>query len=182
MSKAIKITLKKEHEGYDLGASKLFGAPVFPEGWEDRFTDEVIFFGQIRLSDIADLDTEGRLPHKGYLYLLLDTEVYPYKAWTEYSEEEAKLVIDDFNESVDGFEHLKCAYLMSFEECDEDHDGTRLFGVPSSEVDDDGELLLQFDPLDGETDFLDEIDGYAYFFFGEGEDRIKGTRFVIDRS
>lgn len=71
---------------------------------------------------------------------------------------------------------------MSFEPADEDFDGTHLFGVPSSGYETDEELLLQFDPLAESTGFLDNIDGYAYFFFGEGRDRINGIRFGIDRS
>lgn len=182
MSKTIKITLKKAEKGYDLRASKLFGAPVFPEEWADKFTEDIIFFGQIRLADIAAFDTDNRLPHTGYLYLLLDTEVYPYTAWAGHYDGEVKLVIEDFNEVEPRFAHLNQAFLMSFEEAEEDYDGTKLFGIPSSEPDEDGELLLQFDPIDEPTGFLAEIDGYAYFFFGEGDERIDGVRFVIDRS
>ncbi len=191
MSKAIKITLTKAEGEHDLAASKLFGAPVLPEGWQDEMSDEVIFFGQIRLSDIAPFDPENRLPHTGYLYLFLDTEIYPYTAMIEYHDCEPRLVIDNFNELEERFAHLNKDFLMTFEEADEDYDGTKLFGVPSSEPADldDYELLLQFDPLDNETGFLSEIDGYAYFFFGKGtEDRMAnpifhaGARFEIDRS
>ena len=41
---------------------------------------------------------------------------------------------------------------------------------------------MQFDPLDEPTGFLGEIDGYAYFFFGEGDERHGGVRFIVDRS
>ena len=71
---------------------------------------------------------------------------------------------------------------MNFEPADEDFDGTRLFGVTSSGYETDEELLLQFDPLAENTGFLDNIDGYAYFFFGEDKNRIDGIRFGIDRS
>ncbi len=190
MSKAIKITLTKAEGEHDLAASKLFGVPVFPEGWEDRFTEDIIFFGQIRLADIAPFDPENRLPHTGYLYLLLDTEVYPYTAMVEYYDGEPRLAIDDFNEIEPEFARFNKDFLITFEEADEDYDGTKMFGIPSSEPDEDSELLLQFDPLDNETGFLSEIDGYAYFFFGEGtgDDRIEntrfhaGARFKIDRS
>jgi len=184
MSKAIKITLKKAEKGYDPRASKLFGAPCFPVEWEDKYTeymDDIIFFGQIRLEDIAHLDTENRLPHTGYLYLLLDTELFPYTGYTEYYDGEPRLVIDDFNE-ITRFAHLNQAFLMSFEESDEDYDGTKLFGIPSSLPDEDGKLLMQFDPLDEPTGFLEEIDGYAYFFFGEGDSKFKDSRWIIDRS
>ncbi len=182
MSEAIKITLTKAAEGYDLGASKLFGAPTIPEEWLDRFAEDIIFFGQIRLADIAALDSENRLPHSGYLYLFLDTEVYPYTAWVEYYDGEPNLAVDDFNELDPRFAHLTQAFTMSFEAAEADCDGTKLFGTPSSEPDEAGELLMQFDPLEQYTGFLDEIDGYAYFFFGEGADRIDNARFVIDRS
>ena len=184
MSKAIKITLTKAEGEYDLTASKLFGAPVIPESWTNRFSDDVIFFGQIRLSDIAALDTENKLPHTGYLYIFLDTEIYPssFMTFVDHTDETPTTVIEDFNEIDARFAHLNKAFLMSFEEADEDYDGTRLFGVPSSEPDEDGELLLQFDPLDNETGFLSEIDGYAYFFFGEGKNKLDGARFIIDRS
>ncbi len=182
MSEAIRIRLEKAGDGYDLGASKLFGAPTIPNAWLDMFAEDIIFFGQIRLSDIAPFDSENRLPHSGYLYLFLDTEMYPYTAWVEYYDGEPDTVVDDFNEAEARFAHLTQAFLMSFESASADCDGTKLFGTPSSEPDEDGELLMQFDPLDEYTGFLDEIDGYAYFFFGEGENRFDGVRFVIDRS
>lgn len=42
--------------------SKFFGDPVVPYGWQEMFSDDVIFFAQIKLSDIALLDTENKLP------------------------------------------------------------------------------------------------------------------------
>ena len=112
MSKAIKITLTKAEGEHDLAASKLFGAPVLPEGWQDEMSDEVIFFGQIRLSDIAPFDPENRLPHTGYLYLFLDTEIYPYTAMIEYHDCEPRLVIDNFNELEERFAHLNKAGIQ----------------------------------------------------------------------
>ncbi len=182
MSKAIKIHLTKAEGEYDLGTSKLFGAPTIPTEWADKFDDSIIFFGQIRLLEIAELDTENRLPHSGYLYLFLNTESYNYTAQAEYYDGEPDMVVDDFNELDEEYAHLTQAYLMSFEEADEDCDGTRLFGVPLSEPDEDGELLMQFDPLDESTGFLEEIDGYGYFYFGKGKNKLSGIRFVIDRS
>lgn len=178
----IGIKIEKANGEHDLAASKFFGAPVIPEKWQDMFSDDVIFFAQIRLADIAELDTENRLPHTGYLYIFLDVEMYPYQAFVYYYEGEPNLVIDDFNEVEPQFAHLNEDWLMSFEPADETADGIRLFGVPSSECEESGELLLQFDPLVKDIGFLDSIDGYAYLFFGEGKDRIDGIRFVIDRS
>ena len=179
---AIGIKIKKADENHDPCTSKFFGAPVLPAGWPEMFSEDIIFFGQIRLSDIAELDTENKLPHTGYLYLFLDIEMYPYQAMAYYYDGEPNVVVDDFNEAEVQFAHLNEDWLMSFEPADEDFDGTRLFGVPSSGYETDEELLLQFDPLAESTGFLDNIDGYAYFFFGEGKERINGIRFGIDRS
>ena len=77
---AIGIRINKADGKHDFGASKFFGAPGMPAEWQERFSEDVIFFGQIRLSDIAEFDTENKLPHTGYLYLFLDVEMYPYQA------------------------------------------------------------------------------------------------------
>ena len=76
---AIGIKIKKADGNHDPCTSKFFGAPVLPDGWPEMFSEDIIFFGQIRLSDIAELDTENKLPHTGYLYLFLDIEMYPYQ-------------------------------------------------------------------------------------------------------
>ena len=65
---AIGIKIKKADGNHDPCTSKFFGAPVLPDGWPEMFSEDIIFFGQIRLSDIAELDTENKLPHTGYLY------------------------------------------------------------------------------------------------------------------
>ncbi len=182
MAKAIKISASKAEEGYDLLASKFFGAPVIPQEWLDEFPDEVIFFAQIRLSDVAPYDEEGKLPRLGYLYLFLDTEVYPYTAWAKYYEGEPNVVVDDFNEIEPRFAHLNEAYLMTFSACEEDYEGTKLFGVPTFDLDEEGDLLMQFDPLDASMGFWEEMDGYAYFLFGEEERDWEQIRFRIERS
>ena len=179
---AIGIKIKKADGNHDPGASKFFGAPVLPDGWAELFSEDIIFFGQIRLSDIAELDTENKLPHTGYLYLFLDVEMYPYQAMAFYYDGEPNVVVDDFNEAEVQFAHLNEDWLMSFEPVKDDYDGIRLFGVPSSGLDTDEELFLQFDPLCENTGFLDNIDGYVYLFFGEGEKRIDGIGLKIDRS
>lgn len=179
---AIGIKIKKADGKHDFGASKFFGAPVIPAKWLESFSDDVIFFAQIRLSDIAELDTENKLPHTGYLYLFLDTEMYPYQAMAYYYDGKPDVVIDDFNETEPQFARLNEDWLMSFEPVGENFDGIRLLGIPSSDYETDDELLLQFDPLAENTGFLDDIDGYAYFFFGEDKYRIDGVRFYIDRS
>ena len=180
---AIGIKIHKPDGGYDLGASKFFGAPVLPEQWLDRFSDDVIFFAQIRLTDIAHLDMENRLPHTGYLYFFLDVEMLSeYQVMAYYYDGEPNVVVDDFNEIEPRFAHLNEDWLMSFEPADDAADGIRLFGLPSSGYETDEELLLQFDPLAADTGFLDNIDGYAYFFFEKDSRNIDDIRFVIDRS
>ena len=173
MSKAIKITAKKAPACYDLGASKFFGTPTVPSAWNGDFYDDELFFCQIRLSDIAEIDKENRLPHTGYLYIFLHTEdgKYHLGADVRYHDGEPELAIDDFNAAVEDYEKYTEAFLMEFSEVDEDEICTRLFGVPSdwNYVDEPPKLLMQYDPLDNEMDFLDTLDGFVYLFFGENE-------------
>ena len=171
MSNSIKIKLTKAHDGYELGASKLFGTPTVPLAWQDDFYDDEIFFCQIRLSDIAELDGEELLPHSGYLYVFLHTEdgEYDLRADVRYFDGEPELAIDDFNVALEGYEKFNSAYLMEFSAADGDCDGTKLFGTPSdwNYEDEPPHILLQYDPLDNDTGFLDFLDGYVYLFFGE---------------
>lgn len=173
MDKAIKITVKKAPEGYDLGASKFFGTPTVPLAWKDDFDEDEVFLCQIRLSDIAELDQENRLPHTGYLYMFLHTEEgkYRLRADVRYHEGEPELAFDEFNAAVEEYEKYTEAYLMEFSEADEDEICTRLFGVPSdwNYEDEPPRLLMQYDPLDSDMGFLDDLDGFLYVFFGADE-------------
>ena len=186
MGKAIKITAKKAPEPYDLGASKFFGTPTVPLAWDGDFYDDELFFCQIRLSDIAHLDTENRLPHTGYLYIFLHTEdgQYALGADVRYHDGEPELAIDDFNLEVEGYERFNDAYLMEFCEIDDGEACTRLLGVPSdwNYEDDPPKLLLQFDPLDSEMGFLDHFDGFLYFFFGKDENDLESVTLVEEYS
>lgn len=183
---AIGIHVKKAPEGYDLGASKFFGAPTVPLAWDGDFYEDEIFLCQIRLSDIAGLDTQNRLPHTGYLYIFLHTEDGEYQlgADVRYFDGEPELAIDDFNLEIADYERFNDAYLMEFSEVDEDADCTRLFGVPSdwNYEAEHPKLLLQFDPLDSEMGFLDHLDGFLYFFFGKDETDLAGVRLVEEYS
>ena len=80
-------------------------------------------------------------------------------------------MIDEFNSVVDGFERFTEAYLMEFSRVCEDEICTRLFGIPSdwNYADEPPKLLMQYDPLDNEMDFLDSLDGFLYFFFDSDE-------------
>ncbi|MBO5701062.1 MAG: DUF1963 domain-containing protein [Clostridia bacterium] len=170
---AIGIRVKKAPANYDLGASKFFGTPTVPVSWAQDFSDDEIFFCQLRLSDIALFDKDNKLPHSGYLYFFMHTAdgERGMKADVRLLEGEPELAIDDFNTAVEGYECFNDAYLMEFYETDESECCTRLFGIPSdwNYEDRHPRLLMQFDPLDNEMGFLDHIDGFLYFFFVEND-------------
>lgn len=173
MSKAIGIKTERAPDRYDLGASKFFGTPTVPLVWQEDFDEDEMFLCQIKLSDIAELDRENKLPHIGYLYVFLHTEDGKYNlgADVRYYDGEPELAIDDFNAAVEEHSQYSEAYLMEFFEADDDEVCTRLFGVPSdwNYRDEPPELLLQYDPLDNEMGFLDTLDGFLYLFFGKDE-------------
>ena len=185
MSKAIRISLKKAPVEYDLGASKFFGTPTVPLEWESDFRADEIFLCQIKLSDIAELDSDKLLPRSGYLYVFLHTGegIYRLRPHVRYFDGEPGLAIDDFNCAVEGYEHLNEAYLMEFSETGESESCTRLFGVPSGESSrEGGRLLMQLDPLDSGMGFLDSLDGYIYLFFGENESDLSEVTLEEDYS
>ncbi len=181
---AIKINLTECKNSEDC-LSHLFGCPVVPESLNSQICEldaDIMFFGQFDLSDLASLDTENKLPHKGFLYIFLDTSTYPYQAKTFYTADSPKYVIDDFNSQVLDFEEFTTPFAMTFEKCDGDTDGTKLFGVPSWERNCDDELFMQFDPLDNDTGFLYNIDGYAFFTFGDKKRSLENIKFSMDYS
>lgn len=167
MSTAVNI--KKAGADSDPGKSKFFGDPAVPYEWADKFYENVIFFCQIKLSDIEGFDKENRLPHTGYLYVFLDTEKYPYTPIVHYYDGEPYAVLDGFNGEVPGFTHLTQAWEMEFCDAEDGADGNKLFGVPCdwNYEKDPPPLLLQFDPLSENTGFMEETDGYMYLFFGK---------------
>ena len=83
---AIKITTRITDK--DLtGHSHWWGAPDMPEGMaypcievedEDggRYPEPLTFVCQIRCADIAGLDPEGLLPHKGMLYFFAPIDYF----------------------------------------------------------------------------------------------------------
>jgi len=171
MKKAIGIKVKKADGNYDLGSSKFFGTPTIPSAWASDFTEDEIFFCQIKLSDLSIHDKENILPHNGYLYIFLYTEQgeYALRADVRYYDGEPELALDDFNAVVEGYEQYTRAYIMEFFEADECEACTRLFGTPTDwNYDyDPPRLLMQFDPLDSDMGFLGSLDGYIYFFFNK---------------
>ena len=168
---AIKITARAAEGEYDLGASKFLGNPTIPGEWLDDFSEDTMFFCQIRLSDIAHLDKENKLPKTGYLYVFFDTEggEYDLVPIVRYYEGEPDCVVDAFNDCVADFEHLTRDYLMEFSLCDDRETCTHLFGEPDDYNYEDAppKLFLQFDPLDTDVGFLSHLDGFIYLFFGD---------------
>ena len=185
---ALALNVCKNEGRQDSEQSKFFGSPVIPSEWEERFHDDIVFFAQIRLEDIADLDYGNRLPHTGYLYFFLDAEMYPsdqLEMWVEYYPGEPDMVLEDFNTMSPISGGLNEEWLISFETVSSDADGTKLFGIPSGAIDeheDMPKLLLQYDPLDFEgVPFLETLDGYAYVFFGEDETDYNAASYVVER-
>ena len=84
------------------------------------------------------------------------------------------MIIDDFNEASPIPEGLNETWLIEFAPATEEDDdsGMKLLGEPYDWMyaDPAPQLLLQYDPLDTEVSFLDEMDGVAYFFFGEDKE------------
>lgn len=176
---ALKVRKIMPGEKIDESCSKFYGAPTLPKSLLNNYPDDCVFFLQINCEELKDLDPDNRLPHEGYLYFFLDAEMYPCDdlyIFVDYTLEEPKYIIDDFNENSPINEGLNEAYIITFEKVDADYTGTKLLGHPSNyvdEYDDRPGLLLQYDPLDFDVQFLATCDGYAFVFFG----KTKKTKF-----
>ena len=128
----------------------------------------------------------GNLGVNFYLYIFLDTEMYPYTPMVYYYDGEPDTIIDDFNE----LSPLPCGlnedWLISFGAAPPDADGTKLLGLPSGAAGEDAslpKLLLQYDPLDFEgVPYLENVDGYAYVLFGRDEKDFDGAVYKVDRT
>ena len=83
---AIRITTQPSADDL-FGKSHWWGSPDLPEGVDYPCSDDLgadengeeatlLFICQIRLEDIAEYDTEGRLPHKGMLYFFADIDYF----------------------------------------------------------------------------------------------------------
>lgn len=183
---AIKLKLTKAEGEYDLGKSKFLGSPVMPEWMMDEFNDETIFFLQLNLEEIKDLDKENLLPHTGYLYIFLDVSgtEYNLKPIIKYTTDDVTHCLNGFNDIVDGYEVYIDDYLIEFEECDDYSSGIKLFGKPNDWPYEDvsDKLLLQFDPLDSEMGIFSNLDGYIYFFLGKDTKTFKDVKIVEDIS
>lgn len=173
MAKAIKMKLLKPRGAYDESQSRFFGDPAIPAWMEDEIEEDEVFLAQIRLSDIATLDTENILPHEGWLYFFIKAEDgsawTPKQAVVRYSREEPAIVLLDFNAESTIPDVMNETWLINFEVAEEAASGMKLLGVPFdwNYADPAPQLLLQYDPLDSPSSFLEEMDGVAYFFAGK---------------
>ena len=167
---AIGIKLRAQAAEYSPEESHFFGAPLIPSAWCNDFYDDTMFFCQIRLSDLSELDSENRFSHRGYLYVFLDTSngKYSLSPIVRYFDGEPDVVIDDFNDAVCGYEQFTQALSVEFSLVDDDFDGMKLLGVPSdwNYETKSPELLMQIDHFDEVLSFHEEIDGFTYLFFG----------------
>lgn len=148
---AIALEFRKTDE--DLtGRSKWWGFPDMPESLEypevpidEDYSDPLTFICQIRCEELAELDTEGLLPHEGMLWFFgsldyflgnPDAECNPGMGeWQApffkvlYSKDCGTLhthvtVYDD------GTPACMPAEAISFRKCDDTSDDTRLLGRP----------------------------------------------------
>lgn len=183
---AIGMTLKKATGEHDLGASKFFGTPTIPGAWLEGLDEDLIFLAQIRLVDIAGLDKDCCLPHTGYLYFFVGSGAHMGEeadVAVLYSPEEPDTAVDDFNESFD-ITGITEDWLITFREVGDSEDGNKLLGIPSGwAYEEPPKLLLQYDPLatDG-IGFMDFLDGFGFFFFGEESDDFDQVTFQAEHS
>ena len=169
MSHAIGIRLKRADAPYPPTASRFFGSPKIPLEWMVcELYENDLFFCQLRLADLAPHDPDGILPHTGYLYVFLQMHgnATPTARVMYFAGKPDYLGLD-FNEDVEGYEHLTEPWAMEFEEVDADSPCTRLLGRPTvwQGACEPPPLLLQFDPSETRTGFLSGLDGYLCLFF-----------------
>lgn len=137
------------------GLSKMWGCPDLPDTLDypevavcddgELVDDPMTFICQIRLEDIAALDPEGKLPHKGMLYFFasldhflgnLDALASP--GMGQWDERFFKVLHSENCENLhthrivfdDGSEYGLKAEEISFEACPDKEDGFKLLGRP----------------------------------------------------
>ena len=81
---SIRLQTKYAENELPIGASKLFGNPDVPQGFEWPYIEvdgeeyDLSFIGQINLSEVAKYDKDGLLPKKGMLYFFYDLDEMPF--------------------------------------------------------------------------------------------------------
>ena len=162
---AIKIDIRPSE--LDLaGKSHWWGFPDLPEAFDwpcNNDGDLLTFICQIYLEDIADLDMDDRLPHKGMLWFFADLDYFlgdidapcggsgewdPGLFKVLYSEECSDLLTHEYY--WDGEEAVLAAEEMTFKTTSDTDFGFKLLGMPAMtegyETENEGLMsLLQLD-------------------------------------
>ena len=146
-SMAIKIDIIPTTEKL-VCKSHWWGFPDMPKAFawpENEKGDMLTFICQIRLEDVAHLDREGRLPHRGMLWFFADLDYFlgdmdaPCAGTGEwehtafkvlYSEECDDLITHEYRWE-DGTSAVLDVEAMSYSECEESAFGFKLLGVPA---------------------------------------------------
>ena len=172
MSKAIGIRFVPYDPNKHL-RTHFLGAPLVPASLGEAFDDEVMFLGMIHLPEIAALDKENKLPHSGYLYFFMDTSASSrhMNPIVIHTLEEPDRIIDDYNDlfALEEYRGANKARGVEFFEVEEDAEGCKLLGYPCDwnyENKPRNPLLLTISHYDEDLDFLPELDGFTYVFFG----------------
>ena len=150
----IKITTHPTDDTL-FGQSKWWGEPDMPDALSypdvtvtedgDSWQDPLTFVCQIRLEDIAALDHEGLLPHKGMLYFfaaldyfLGDIDAPSYPGMGPWQPQYFRVLYAPGCEALhthhvlspDGTPANRPAEAITFAACNENGDGLRLLGFP----------------------------------------------------
>ena len=144
---AIKLNIQPTAEDI-TGKSHWWGFPDLPEAFEWPCNDDgdlLTFICQIRLEEIAELDTEGRLPHRGMLWFFADLDYFlgdldapcgGSGEWEDgsfkvlYSEDLSDLLTHEYYWE-DGESAVLPAEEISFEIASESDFGIKLLGMPA---------------------------------------------------
>ncbi len=145
---AIKINIYPTIDDL-VGRSHWWGFPDLPEAFEWPCNDDgdlLTFICQIRLEDIAGLDPEGRLPHKGMLWFFAELDYFlgdldapcggtgewePDRFTVLYSEDCSDLLTHEYCWEEDGEPAVLQAEQMTFEATSETDYGFKLLGMPA---------------------------------------------------
>ena len=130
------------------GKSHWWGFPDLPESFEwpcNNDGDLLTFICQIRLEDVAELDVDNILPHKGMLWFFADLDYFlgdldaPCCGTGEWAPDSFKVLYCEDCSNLctheyyweDGESAVLPAEEMSFEHTDETGFGFKLLGMPA---------------------------------------------------
>jgi uncharacterized protein YwqG len=77
---SIVMRAKKSRTARERGASGFSGVPDLPRGfaWPRHNDEPLACLAQIRMSDVAPFDPDGRLPHTGMLHVFYAVQNMPW--------------------------------------------------------------------------------------------------------